>query len=72
MIRERKASEEGFRYPGPRPRTREAAIIMLADAAEAASRSLRSPSSGEIEEVVTRIVNRNYLDGQLDECDMIV
>jgi putative nucleotidyltransferase with HDIG domain len=70
MIRERKASEESFRYPGPRPRTREAAIIMLADAAEAASRSLRNPSSGEIEEAVTRIVNRTYLDGQLDECDM--
>lgn len=70
MIRERKASEEGFRYPGPRPKTREAAIIMLADAAEAACRSLPNPSSGQIEETVTRIVNRTYLDGQLDECDM--
>jgi putative nucleotidyltransferase with HDIG domain len=70
MIQERKASEEGFRYPGPRPRSREAAIIMLADTAEAACRSLRSPSSHEIEEAVTRIVNRAYLDGQLDECDM--
>jgi len=70
MIRERKASEEGFRYPGPHPRTREAAIIMLADAAEAACRSLPAPSSGQIEETVIRIVNRTYLDGQLDECDM--
>jgi putative nucleotidyltransferase with HDIG domain len=70
MIMERKASEDGFRYPGPRPRTREAAIIMLADAAEAASRSLRRPSPGDIDEAVNRIVNRTYLDGQLDECDM--
>ena len=70
MIRERKASEESFRYPGPRPRTREAAIIMLADAAEAACRSLRNPSAEEVEETVTRMVNRAYLDGQLNECDM--
>lgn len=70
MIIDRRASEEQFRYPGPKPRTREAAIIMLADAAEAASRSLRNPSPREIGEMATRIVNRIYLDGQLDECDM--
>ena len=70
MIRERKESEESFRYPGPRPRTREAAIIMLADAAEAACRSLRNPSPEVIEEMVTGIVNQAYLDGQLNECDM--
>lgn len=70
MIRDRRASEEQFRYPGPRPKSREAAIIMLADAAEAASRSLRNPSPAEIGEGVSRIVNRAYLDGQLDECDL--
>lgn len=70
MIRERRASEELFRYPGPRPRTREAAILMLADATEATSRSLRDPSPGEIEDMITRIINRVYLDGQLNECDM--
>ncbi|MBP2674296.1 MAG: family phosphohydrolase [Deltaproteobacteria bacterium] len=70
MIHERKASEEIFRYPGPRPRTREAAIVMLADAAEAAVRSLRNPSGREIDETVTGIVNRAYLDRQLDECEM--
>jgi membrane-associated HD superfamily phosphohydrolase len=43
---------------------------MLADAAEAASRSFRNSSPEEIEENVTRIVNRAYLDGQLNECDM--
>lgn len=69
-ILERKVTEETFRYPGPRPRSREAAIIMLADAAEAAAHSLRDPTPAEIEEAVTRVVNRAYLDGQLDECDM--
>jgi putative nucleotidyltransferase with HDIG domain len=70
MIHDRKASEEMFRYPGPRPRSREAAIIMLADAAEATVRSLRNPSAREVEESVTGIVNRAYLDGQLDECEL--
>lgn len=64
------ASEASFRYPGPRPRTREAAIVMLADAAEAASRSMKSPSPAEIDDAVARIVDRAYLDGQLNECDM--
>ncbi len=70
MILDRRASEEQFRYPGPKPQTREAAIIMLADTAEAASRSLRDPSFREVGETVTRVVRRVYLDGQLNECDM--
>jgi putative nucleotidyltransferase with HDIG domain len=70
LIQDRRASEEAFRYPGPKPKSREAAIIMLADAVEAAARSLRSPAQSELEEMVTRIVNRAYLDGQLNECDM--
>jgi putative nucleotidyltransferase with HDIG domain len=64
------ASEETFRYPGPKPRSREAAIIMLADAAEAATRSLRDPTPAEIGETVNGLVNRIHLDGQLNECDM--
>jgi len=70
MIRDRKASEEMFRYPGPKPRSREAAIVMLADAAEAAVRSLPLPSPGGVEETVRGIIDRVYLDGQLNECDM--
>jgi hypothetical protein len=70
MILDRTASEEMFRYPGPKPRTREAAIIMLADACEAAVRSLDRPTPQEVDENVTGIVNRVYLDGQLDECDL--
>jgi putative nucleotidyltransferase with HDIG domain len=64
------ATEETFRYPGPRPRTREAAILMLADAAEAATRSLQSPTHSEIADTVNRLVNRIHLDGQLNDCDM--
>ena len=70
MILNRAASEEMFRYPGPKPQTREAAIIMLADAAEAAVRSLDRPASREVDETVTGIVDRIYLDGQLNECDL--
>jgi len=70
IAREGGAPAESFRYPGPRPRTREAAIVMLADAAEAASRSLKNASLAEIGEAVSRIVDRAYLDGQLNECDM--
>jgi putative nucleotidyltransferase with HDIG domain len=70
LVQEPPVSEETFRYPGPRPRTREAAIIMLADAAEATARSLKNPTQAELDEMVTRIVNRAYLDGQLNECDM--
>lgn len=70
MIQDRKASEEMFRYPGPKPKTREAAIIMLADAGEAAVRSLGRPSSQEVDGTVLGIVDRIYLDGQLNECDL--
>jgi hypothetical protein len=70
MIQDRKASEEMFRYPGPKPRSREAAIIMLADAAEAAVRSIDRPAPQEVDATVTGIVNRIYLDGQLNDCDL--
>ena len=70
MIQNKKASEEMFRYPGPRPRTREAAIVMIADATEAAVCSLKNPSAQEVEEIVTGIINRVYLDEQLNECEM--
>jgi putative nucleotidyltransferase with HDIG domain len=69
-IQEGRTSEDTFRYPGPRPRNREAAIIMLADSVEATSRSLKDPSQAELDETIDRIVNRAYLDGQLNDCDM--
>ena len=59
--------ESDFRYPGPKPQTKEAGIISICDAAEAAVRSLTEPSSEKIDEIVTSIVHNKLLDGQLDE-----
>lgn len=64
------AAEEHFRYPGPRPRTREAAILMLADEAEAASRANRPGSVPEIEDLVEALIRNRVEDGQLDDSDL--
>ncbi len=61
---------ESFRYEGPKPRSREAAIVMLADGVEAAARSVQNPTPERIREVVRRIVHERLEDGQLDECDL--
>lgn len=61
---------EDFRYEGPKPQTREAAIVMLADAVEAACRSLSEPTPGKIEGLVRKIVKAKLDDGQLEECDL--
>jgi cyclic-di-AMP phosphodiesterase PgpH len=63
-------NEEVFRYPGPKPDTKEAAIVLLADSVEAATRSLKEPTPAKIEELVHKIVNNKFIDGQLDECDL--
>ncbi|MFH1355395.1 MAG: HDIG domain-containing metalloprotein, partial [Candidatus Omnitrophota bacterium] len=62
--------EEGFRYPGPKPDSKETAIVMLADSVEAATRALKEPSPPKISEVVHKIINNKFIDGQLDECDL--
>ena len=62
--------EEGFRYPGPKPRSKETAIVLLADSVEAASRTLKDPSPTRIEELVHKIINNKFIDMQLDECDL--
>ena len=59
--------ESRFRYPGPKPRTKESAILMLADACEASLRMLETPSSNRIKETVEKIINNKFTDGQLDE-----
>jgi len=64
------ALEYQFRYEGPRPRTKEAGIIMLADAAEASSRTLEKPTPGRIRELIERIVRERLADGQLDDCEL--
>ncbi|MFT4702775.1 MAG: putative nucleotidyltransferase with HDIG domain [Bradymonadia bacterium] len=62
--------EEDYRYPGPRPRSRETAICLLADGIEAASRALPDPNHAHLKGLVQRMVNRAFTDGQLDDCDL--
>jgi putative nucleotidyltransferase with HDIG domain len=62
--------EKDFRYPGPKPRFKEAAIMMLADSCEAAARSLARPDPESIRSIVVKIVDAIITDGQLDECDL--
>ena len=62
--------EAAFRHPGPKPRSKEAGIVMLADGTEAAVRSLEEKSPERIGEMVERIVSEKVADGQLDECDL--
>jgi len=59
--------EESFRYPGPKPRTRESAIISLADSVESASRSLQKPTPKKIDELIDDIFKDRLNDGQLDD-----
>ncbi len=62
--------EKDFRYPGPKPQFKEAAIMMLADSCEAAARSLARPDPENIRAIVVKIVDAIISDGQLDECDL--
>ncbi len=64
-----KIGEEEYRYPHPRPRSREAGLVMLADSVEAASRSLKSPAKDSLKRLITEIFNSYLQDGQLDDCD---
>ena len=61
-------SEETFRYPGPKPQSRETAILMIADSIEASSRSLEKPTLQQIESLVNSIVQDRIRDGQFEEC----
>ncbi len=62
--------EDHFRYPGPKPQFKEAAIMMLADSCEAAARSLARPDPESIRAIVVKIVDAIVTDGQLEECDI--
>ena len=62
--------EKEFRYPGPKPQFKEAAIMMLADSCEAAARSLARPDPENIQTIVNKIFDAIVSDGQLDECDL--
>ncbi|MBU8788381.1 HDIG domain-containing protein [Bacillus glycinifermentans] len=63
-------TEEEFRYPGPKPQSREAAIISMADSVEAAVRSMHNPNPERIEKLVRGIISDKLQDGQFDECDL--
>lgn len=63
-------AETDFRYDGPRPQSKEAALIMLADSVEAAVRAMAKPTPAKIEALITRIIKERLDDGQFDECDL--
>lgn len=67
---ERAPDEVEFRYPGPKPHNKEAAILMLADAAESSVRSMSEPTPGRIENQVHAMISRRLMDNQLDACDL--
>jgi cyclic-di-AMP phosphodiesterase PgpH len=62
--------EESFRYTGPKPQTKESAIVSLADIVESASRSLEKPTPQKVEQLVDELIEERIADGQLDECDL--
>ncbi len=64
-------TEEDYRYPGPKPRTREAAILMLADQVEAASRTLKDPTPRQIRSLIRRLIQATIEDRQFDECEIM-
>jgi putative nucleotidyltransferase with HDIG domain len=65
-----KVDDTSFRYDGPKPQSREVAIVMLADSAEAAVRSMHRPTKGKIEGLIRQIIKDKLTDGQLDESDL--
>jgi len=66
----KEVNEADFRYPGPKPRTKEIGIVMLADAVEAAARSLRDPTPSRIRTMVDSIIDERFRNSELDECPL--
>jgi len=62
--------EVEFRYPGPKPRTKEAAILMLCDCVESACRTMAEPTAVRIEQLVEKLANKRLMDGQFNHCDI--
>lgn len=62
--------EQSFRYPGPRPQSKEAGIIMMADMVESASRSLNKPTPGKVEQMINDLIDKRIEDHQLDDCHL--
>ncbi|MDY0408474.1 HDIG domain-containing metalloprotein [Paracerasibacillus soli] len=68
----KQVKESDFRYPGPKPQSKESAIICICDSVEAAVRSLKEPTEEKIEEIVSSIVTDRLQDGQFDECPLTI
>ncbi|NOR15673.1 MAG: HDIG domain-containing protein, partial [Candidatus Aminicenantes bacterium] len=64
--------EESYRYAGPKPASKEAAVVMLADSVEAASRSLNKPTKSNLKRLITEIIDANIQDGQLDDSNLSI
>ena len=62
--------EEDFCYPGPKPQTKEAGLVLLADIVEATSHTLQHPTPARVQGMVQKIINKAFSDGQLDECEL--
>ncbi|MFQ5454414.1 MAG: HD family phosphohydrolase, partial [Candidatus Zixiibacteriota bacterium] len=67
-----KNNEDKFRYPGPKPQTKETGVAMLADAVEAASRTLEDPKPARINNLIQKIINDRFQSGELDECPLTI
>jgi hypothetical protein len=65
-----KVNEKLFRYAGPKPRSKESGIIMIADTVEAASRSMDNPTEAGVKQMVDQLVDEKIEDGQFDECQL--
>jgi putative nucleotidyltransferase with HDIG domain len=67
---DRAVAEAEFRYPGPKPQSKETAVLMLCDGVEGAVRALPDPTAGRIEAIVNQVLQARLKDGQFDECDI--
>ena len=63
-------SDQTYRYPGPKPQTKETGIVMLADAIEASTRTIEEPSPQKLENNIREVIRRRFMEGELDECDL--
>ena len=68
--KEKEVNVDDFRYPGPKPQTLEAGLVMLADMVEAAARTLESPTSARLQGLIQDLINKTFSDGQLNECEL--
>ncbi|MEL6653670.1 MAG: hypothetical protein AAFQ87_22980, partial [Bacteroidota bacterium] len=62
--------ESAFRYPGPKPFSKETAALMIADSVEAASRAMSKPTPEKLKKLVDSIINYKIEDGQLEDCNL--